>query len=60
LDGIIDTVSANHSIAPFLATLKQDGKLILVGVPEKPIEIAAFSLLMGLFYSFPSFLTIFT
>nr|XP_043631971.1 8-hydroxygeraniol dehydrogenase-like [Erigeron canadensis] len=47
LDGIIDTVSANHPIAPLLSVLKPHGKLILVGVPEKPLEIAAFSLIMG-------------
>ncbi|XP_076906501.1 8-hydroxygeraniol dehydrogenase-like [Bidens hawaiensis] len=47
LDGIIDTVSVTHPIAPLVSALKPDGKLILVGVPEKPLEIAAFSLIMG-------------
>ncbi|KAI3794454.1 hypothetical protein L1987_37086 [Smallanthus sonchifolius] len=47
LDGIIDTVSANHSIAPLLNTLTPHGKLVLVGAPEKPLEVAAFSLIMG-------------
>ncbi|XP_071735393.1 mannitol dehydrogenase-like [Rutidosis leptorrhynchoides] len=46
-DGIIDTVSANHPVAPLIAALKPHGKLIVLGVPEKPIEIAAFSLLTG-------------
>ncbi|KAK1410630.1 hypothetical protein QVD17_37167 [Tagetes erecta] len=47
LDGIIDTVSGNHPIAPLLNALTAHGKLILVGIPEKPIEVAAFSLIMG-------------
>ncbi|KAJ0703774.1 putative cinnamyl-alcohol dehydrogenase [Helianthus annuus] len=47
LDGIIDTVSANHPIAPLLNALTPHGKLVLVGAPEKPLEVAAFSLLMG-------------
>lgn len=47
LDGIIDTVSANHALQPLLGLLKPNGKLILLGAPEKPLEIPAFSLLMG-------------
>lgn len=47
LDGILDTVSANHPILPFLNVLKPDGKLILVGVPDKPHELPAFPLIMG-------------
>ncbi|XP_076911465.1 mannitol dehydrogenase-like [Bidens hawaiensis] len=47
LDGIIDTVSADHPIPPLLSTLKPHGKLVLVGIPVKPLEIAAFSLIGG-------------
>ncbi|CAN1121725.1 Probable mannitol dehydrogenase, partial [Linum perenne] len=47
LDGIIDTVSAMHSLLPLIALLKTNGKLILVGAPEKPLELPAFPLLMG-------------
>ncbi|KAJ0468844.1 putative oxidoreductase [Helianthus annuus] len=47
LDGIIDTVSANHPIAPLLNALTPHGKLVLVGAPEKPLEVASFSLIMG-------------
>ncbi|XP_076911838.1 mannitol dehydrogenase-like [Bidens hawaiensis] len=47
LDGIIDTVSANHPIAPLLSALKPHGKLVLVGIPDKPFEVAAFSLIGG-------------
>ncbi|PWA86205.1 cinnamyl alcohol dehydrogenase 1 [Artemisia annua] len=46
-DGILDTVSTNHPILPFLNVLKPDGKLVLVGVPEKPHELPAFPLIMG-------------
>ncbi|KAI7732948.1 hypothetical protein M8C21_011428 [Ambrosia artemisiifolia] len=48
LDGIIDTVSGNHPIAPLLNSLTSHGKLVLVGAPEKPLEVAAFSLIMGM------------
>ncbi|OMP01629.1 Alcohol dehydrogenase superfamily, zinc-type [Corchorus olitorius] len=45
LDGIIDTVSAQHPILPLLGMLKTNGKLVLVGAPEKPLELPAFPLL---------------
>ncbi|CAN1167082.1 Probable mannitol dehydrogenase [Linum perenne] len=47
LDGIIDTVSAVHPLLPLLSLLKPNGKLILVGAPEKPLELPAFSVIMG-------------
>ncbi|XP_047335009.1 8-hydroxygeraniol dehydrogenase-like [Impatiens glandulifera] len=47
LDGIIDTVSAPHGLHPLLSLLKSQGKLVLVGAPEKPLEFPAFSLLGG-------------
>ncbi|VFQ88111.1 unnamed protein product [Cuscuta campestris] len=47
LDGIIDTVSAVHSIQPLLSLLKTDWKLVLVGIPEKPLDLPVFSLLRG-------------
>ncbi|KAL8247977.1 hypothetical protein R6Q59_009193 [Mikania micrantha] len=47
LDGIIDTVSGNHPILGLLGTLKPNGKLVVVGAPEKPHEVAAFSLIFG-------------
>lgn len=46
-DGIIDTVSANHSLVPLIGLLKTHGKLIMVGAPEKPLEVPAFALLTG-------------
>nr|GLL18939.1 8-hydroxygeraniol dehydrogenase-like isoform X3 [Ipomoea trifida] len=47
LDGIIDTVSAVHPILPLLSLLKTNGKLVMVGAPEKPLELPIFPLLMG-------------
>ncbi|CAN1216088.1 Alcohol dehydrogenase 9, partial [Linum perenne] len=47
MDGIIDTVSAVHPIMPLIGLLKTEGKLVLVGAPEKPLELPVFPLLMG-------------
>ncbi len=46
-DLIIDAVSASHDVNAYLALLKRDGTLTLVGAPEHPMPIAAFSLLMA-------------
>jgi uncharacterized zinc-type alcohol dehydrogenase-like protein len=46
-DFILDTVSANHDINAYLNLLRLDGNITLVGVPEKPLEVAAFSLIVG-------------
>nr|XP_023870438.1 probable mannitol dehydrogenase [Quercus suber]POF24153.1 putative mannitol dehydrogenase [Quercus suber] len=47
LDGIIDTVSAQHPLLPLICLLKIQGKLIVVGAPEKPLELPVLPLLMG-------------
>jgi len=47
MDGIIDTVSALHPILPLLDLLKTNGKLVLLGGIEKPLELPVFPLLMG-------------
>ncbi|GAB2282996.1 Probable mannitol dehydrogenase [Dionaea muscipula] len=47
LDGIIDTVSAVHPLQPLLGLLKTNGKLITVGVPDKPLELYTFPLILG-------------
>ncbi|KAL3646240.1 8-hydroxygeraniol dehydrogenase [Castilleja foliolosa] len=47
LDGILDTVSAHHSVQPLLSLLKNNGKLILLGVIPKPLELPVFPLLAG-------------
>ena len=47
LDGIIDTVSASHPLLPLIGLLKTNGKLVLVGLPDKPPELPVFPLLLG-------------
>ena len=46
-DFILDAVSANHDINAYLNLLSRDGNLTLVGAPEKPFAVSAFSLLFG-------------
>ncbi len=46
-DFILDAVAANHDINTYLNLLGRDGNLTLVGAPEKPFAISAFSLLFG-------------
>jgi uncharacterized zinc-type alcohol dehydrogenase-like protein len=47
LDFIIDTVSAEHNLSPFLNLLKKDSTMVLVGAPEKPLPVASFDLIFG-------------
>ncbi|KAJ8765679.1 hypothetical protein K2173_014801 [Erythroxylum novogranatense] len=47
MDGIIDTVSAVHPLLPLIGLLKSHGKLVMVGAPERPLELPVFPLLMG-------------
>ncbi|MFD2966482.1 NAD(P)-dependent alcohol dehydrogenase [Sphingobacterium bambusae] len=47
LDFILDCVSASHDINAYLGLLKRDGSLTLVGAPEHPLPVAAFSLIPG-------------
>jgi len=42
---ILDTISAPHDYNAYLNLLKTDGTMILVGAPEKPIPVQAFSLI---------------
>ena len=44
-DFILDTVSAPHDLNAYLNLLRLNGALVLVGVPEKPSAVAAFSLI---------------
>ncbi|KAL6506640.1 8-hydroxygeraniol dehydrogenase [Orobanche hederae] len=44
LDGILDAVSGFHSLQAFLNLLKPQGKLVVVGLPEKPLELPMFAL----------------
>jgi alcohol dehydrogenase (NADP+) len=45
-DFIIDTVSARHDLNAYLALLKRDGVLVLVGIPPEAIALDAFHLLV--------------
>lgn len=42
---VLDAVSAEHDIDAYLNLLKVDGSLALVGAPEHPLAVAAFSLI---------------
>jgi uncharacterized zinc-type alcohol dehydrogenase-like protein len=46
-DLIIDSVSAPHDYNAYLNLLKVDGSMVLLGVPEEPAPVHAFSLIMG-------------
>jgi uncharacterized zinc-type alcohol dehydrogenase-like protein len=46
-DFILDAVSADHDINAYMQLLRRDGNLTLVGAPEKPLPVSAFSLLIG-------------
>src|SRR5690242_14336467 len=46
-DFILDAVSADHDINSYLNLLRRDGNITLVGAPEKPLAVAAFSLIFG-------------
>jgi uncharacterized zinc-type alcohol dehydrogenase-like protein len=44
-DFILDTVSAPHDVNAYIALLKRDGVLAMVGAPEAPLPTAVFGLL---------------
>lgn len=44
---ILDAVSAEHDINTYLRLLRVDGSLALVGAPEQPLPVAAFSVIVG-------------
>ena len=46
-DLIINTVSAPIDWNQYLSLLKLDGSFVVVGVPEKPVPVGAFSLIIG-------------
>jgi uncharacterized zinc-type alcohol dehydrogenase-like protein len=41
---ILDTVAAQHDVNAYLQLLKVDGALVLVGLPNEPLPVAAFAL----------------
>ena len=46
-DFILDAISARHDINAYLNLLRPDGTITIVGAPETPLAVSAFSLLMG-------------
>jgi uncharacterized zinc-type alcohol dehydrogenase-like protein len=44
-DFILDTVSAPHDLNSYLALVKRDGTMTLVGAPENPPVVEPFSLI---------------
>jgi uncharacterized zinc-type alcohol dehydrogenase-like protein len=44
---IIDTVSAPHDYNEYLALLKTDGVMVLLGAPPEPTPVGAFPFIMG-------------
>lgn len=46
-DLIINTVSAEIDLNAYLSLVKTDGHMVLVGVPEKPMMLHPFPLIMG-------------
>jgi uncharacterized zinc-type alcohol dehydrogenase-like protein len=44
---ILDAVSAEHDVNAYLNLLRVDGSMTLVGVPENPLPIASFNLIIG-------------
>jgi alcohol dehydrogenase (NADP+) len=45
-DFVLDTVSAAHDPSLYLNLLRRDGAMVLVGAPEQPLPVSAFSLIM--------------
>ena len=45
-DFILDAVAADHDVNAYFQLLKRDGTLAIVGAPEKPLQIEAFSLIL--------------
>jgi uncharacterized zinc-type alcohol dehydrogenase-like protein len=46
-DFMLDTVSADHDLNMYLNLLKRGGAMVLVGAPENPAPVSAFSLIGG-------------
>ncbi len=44
---ILDCVAAEHDVNAYLNLLVHDGTMTLVGAPEKPMVLSAFSLIFG-------------
>jgi uncharacterized zinc-type alcohol dehydrogenase-like protein len=46
-DFILDAVAADHDINAYINLLGRDGNITLVGAPPKPLQVAAFGLIMN-------------
>lgn len=46
-DMILDTVSAKHDVNAYLNLLTVDGSLVLVGLPNEPLDVGAFNIVNG-------------
>jgi len=46
-DFILDAVSADHDINAYINLLARDGNMTLVGVPERPLNLSPFGLIVG-------------
>jgi uncharacterized zinc-type alcohol dehydrogenase-like protein len=46
-DFILDTIAADHDLNAYINLLGRDGNLTLVGAPDKPLAVSAFSLILG-------------
>ncbi|MDF0643927.1 MAG: NAD(P)-dependent alcohol dehydrogenase [Nitrospira sp.] len=46
-DFILDTLPADHDINAYIELLRRDGTITLVGAPEKPLAVVAFSVIFG-------------
>lgn len=49
LDYIIDTIPAFHPLEPYLSLLKLDGKLIMLGVVNNPLQFVSPMVILGEF-----------
>lgn len=47
LDGIIDTSAGVHPLGPLIGLLKSHALLVMVGLPNKPLELPVFPLILG-------------
>ncbi|HAZ66677.1 MAG TPA: hydroxyacid dehydrogenase, partial [Opitutae bacterium] len=45
-DFVLDCVSAQHDINEYIGLVKLDGTLCLVGVPENPLPVHPFSVIL--------------
>jgi uncharacterized zinc-type alcohol dehydrogenase-like protein len=46
-DFILDCIAAEHDINAYIQMLGRDGKITLVGAPEKPLPVSSFALIFG-------------